>query len=160
MVDLNKSTWQFWEDYDEDGDYMIHRLVIKYPGQRYFTTINVTNMTELEVEAMREFFNMVVERALPGVRKLDAQAAEALERGDDVYARSYRAVPEIIRRERKQSAHGQGVPSRPDWPGEVDRRASVAGPSATDNIATDESVPDPAPGPVESPNDEAEGERL
>jgi hypothetical protein len=64
---------------------------------------NMTALTEEELEAWKTFVDMVYEKALPVVRERDRLAAEAMEQGDDSYARSFRRDPILIVRNPESS---------------------------------------------------------
>lgn len=89
------------------------RLVLRVPRARPII-MYLTSLTVAELDALQTFFNKAIDLARPIAAKLDAQAQQAFEEGDDSYSRIYRAVPEIVERQRKVGQHGTSVPSGPD----------------------------------------------
>jgi hypothetical protein len=71
--------------------------------------MNLTNLTEPELMALKELFDSAFEWALPVVKLRDKEANDAYEQGDDSYIRSYRAVPTVVYRKRPQFEYREGV---------------------------------------------------
>lgn len=66
---------------------------------RWLTTsgilVNLSNMSETELDTLKTFVNWAIEKARPSVKERDAAAREAETRGDYQYARSNRNDPRI-----------------------------------------------------------------
>jgi hypothetical protein len=66
---------------------------------RWLTTtgilVNLSSMTEPELDVFKQFLNWTIEKARPSIRERDAAAKEAESRGDYQFARSNRPDPRI-----------------------------------------------------------------
>ena len=71
--------------------------------------LDFTHLTGEELDAVKQFFEMVFQAAEPIVRARDKVAEDAFAAGDDSFSRSYRQVPQFIVRQRKDAEHGEGV---------------------------------------------------
>lgn len=74
--------------------------------------LNLTNLTLVELEALRTIVNLAFDLAEPVVKDRDKVAQDAKDSGDDSYARVYRQVPEFVVRPGKVLAYGEGVLGR------------------------------------------------
>lgn len=72
-------------------------------------TINLTALTEEELDAMQQFFDLLFQTARPVIRLRDKVAKDALAQGDDSHARVYRQAPQFVVRSREVIANAQGV---------------------------------------------------
>jgi hypothetical protein len=95
-----------------DPDLPPVKIEIRYPGRRNSVTFNLTGMTAQELEEFKKFWDYAFEKARPICESLDEKAKEAYDNGDDAYARLYRTIPRFIIRQRSESEHGTGIPSR------------------------------------------------
>jgi hypothetical protein len=116
------------------------RLYLPQPGRKA-VSYDLTALTEPELDAMEKFFALLFKKARPVVQQRDKVANDALERGDDSFARVYRDAPQFIVREGQVSSDGQGVYDRPeDAPGghapDSDSDSSVGG--SGDGVASGE----------------------
>jgi len=75
---------------------------------------NITALTLDELQKLREFFNLLFDLAEPVVRERDRIANEALEAGDDSFARSYREVPHFVVRGRPSGSDSQSIHNGPE----------------------------------------------
>lgn len=87
------------------------RLMFSRQGRRaqYF---NFSGLTESELSALRELFNMLFDLAEPIVHARDKAAEDAYESGDDSYERVYRRVPLFTVRKRIEPEYMQGLLER------------------------------------------------
>lgn len=77
---------------------------------RHSATIMLTNLTERELNEMKQLLDLAFEWARSVVQIRDREAREALEAsGDDVNPRNYRQVPQFVVRRRPVGEHGEGV---------------------------------------------------
>lgn len=93
--------------------------------------INMTSMTEEELDLVEKFFNDAIAEARPTIKNLDEQARRAWEDGRDLYVRSYKQDPVIHTRrgfilhsdrevrgtsddEREQHPHNSRLQERPN----------------------------------------------
>ena len=88
-----------------------HALVIRFFSGGY-RTIDVTALTEAEIDAIVEFFILVREEVLPIIRARDEVAREAFDRGDGSFTRSYRALPSVVVQQRASREHNQSLLQR------------------------------------------------
>jgi hypothetical protein len=72
-------------------------------------SLNLTSLTEPELDAMRTIINLAFDLALPVVRDRDKVAKDAQKAGDDSFARVYRQIPVLVIREGKVITYGEGV---------------------------------------------------
>lgn len=84
------------------------RILIPRPG-RAAVSLDLTHLTEQELDLLQEFFTLAFETARPVARHRDKDAQDAFARGDDSFSRIYRQVPRMVVRERKERTDGQGV---------------------------------------------------
>lgn len=96
----------------EDG--LNYVLLITIPGRRNPLVWNFSAMTTEELQATRQFFDHLFDLADPVVRERDKVADDAYSKGDDSYSRSYRQLPQLVIREREESADSQGLRSGPE----------------------------------------------
>lgn len=161
-LQANRHVFELFENEtmpDEDQDNPVgHRIAFMQAGRRGNSSIFLSALTTAELQAIREFFNRAFDMAEPVCREMDRRAQEAQERGDGVYARSYRAVPLLVVRESKQPPHYSSLPFGPDGvlevePGdELEFRRRWSGKRRED-------VPEPESGELVPEDNEAEGER-
>lgn len=84
------------------------------PGKVTDVTINLTNLTRPELDALRELFNTAFEWAETVVDQRDKEAQDAWDQGDDSHTRNYRPLPTVVYRKRPEREHSSGVRQRPD----------------------------------------------
>jgi hypothetical protein len=89
------------------------QLMMPRPGGRAIS-MNFSALTLAELEAIREFFNLLFDLATPVVKARDKVAQDAFDAGDDSYARIYRQVPQLIIRKGPVGQHRQGVHDGPE----------------------------------------------
>lgn len=97
---------------EEETDSNEHGPTVRLVLPRMFGApikYNITALTLDELMKLREFFNLLFDLAEPTVRERDRIAHEALEAGDDSFARVYRQVPQFIVRGRSGRANGKGI---------------------------------------------------
>lgn len=104
---------------DDQAGYTI-RLFFPTPGSSRNISWDLTGLTAEELIAMRQIFLDAFDWALPICRVRDKEAQDAFERGDDSYIRIYRAVPQLVYRNRPESEHSEGVQHRPEDVPQVD----------------------------------------
>lgn len=120
------------EDYRSEygRDVIIH---IPRPGKIPDVHINLTSFTTEELNALIEFFTKCFDMARPIVERRDQEAQDAWEAGDDSLVRHYRAVPQLVFRQRPVREHSEGVQQRPSGVsessggGDSDRRVRRTG---------------------------------
>lgn len=108
---IGQFTIMKYEPSEEDADAEYGPTVLLYiprPGGRDIS-FNLTALTKEELDAIEEFFNLLIAEARPVVADRDRIANEALEAGDDSHARVYRQVPQFIVRKRSKRQDNQGV---------------------------------------------------
>lgn len=98
----------------ESHDYVSHTLMIQAPNGGRPVTMNLTDMTLVELELLEQMIQRSINLARPECAAYDEIAKEAFENGDDTFLRHYRAIPELVVRERPPAKHGAGVQSGPD----------------------------------------------
>src|ERR1700738_2481536 len=74
-------------------------------GQRTMR-MTLTALTEDELIAMRTFLNRALALTQPIVQRLDTEAREAFDNGDDSHIRIYRPAAQLIIRERRKTKQG------------------------------------------------------
>jgi len=158
---VNRLTLQLFENWNQDPEVQnlpAHRIAFNYAGTRKYLTIFLTALTTAELDCVREFFNKAIDEARPHCEEMDRRAAEALERGDDVFARSYRALPQLVEREREQFRNRQSLRQRPEGVADVDgdELGSEDALSGHEPREFDEGVSKPSQGDVGTPDTEAE----
>jgi hypothetical protein len=89
-----------------------YRIAIPIPRLRKPLNLNLTALTEAELLAVKEFFDLAFSLALPVVRDRDRIAKEAWDAGDDSYPRVYRALPEFVVRGGKDGQHSSSLQVR------------------------------------------------
>lgn len=89
-------------DFKEIGETV--RLNIKHATGRTLT-INLTALTEQELQCVEEAIKFAIDRARPICRLRDKAAEDALAEGDDGYARSYRSVGQLVVRQEQEPPH-------------------------------------------------------
>jgi hypothetical protein len=106
------------EGHQEEDDEFItpesgptYRLIIDR-GSRRGVMLNLTGMTEPELDVSWEIIKMAFDLARPIVLERDKKAAEAYANGDDSFSRSYRPVPQFVVRERSFGPDDQSVLQR------------------------------------------------
>src|SRR6478609_4641970 len=77
-------------------------------------SINLTNMTAEELDAIRELLTTALDWAQPVVELRDKEAQDAQEQGDDSFSRLYRAVPTVVYRKRPQYEHDPSILGGPE----------------------------------------------
>lgn len=82
------------------------------PGKILDFAINLTNLTEPELNALEELFKTAFDWARPVVVQRDKEAENAWNDGDDSYTRSYRSLPTVVYRKRPGPEHGKSVRER------------------------------------------------
>jgi hypothetical protein len=82
--------------------------------------ISLTGMTVQELTAMRDFLELAINTAMPISQMRDEEAENAFQRGDDTWARHYRAPAQFIVRERAQREHSERIRLGPEGVSEVD----------------------------------------
>lgn len=86
----------------DDGVSFGPRVGIYFPprdnGLRYGFGIEVSDFTELELNAFEEFIHNVIELARPITQLRDQRTREGYAQGSDDYARLYRSPPEVVTR--------------------------------------------------------------
>lgn len=83
-------------DEGELGD--TYRLMISTTSGRPYT-LNLTAMTEQELDAFEGLITLALRAVRPIVRDRDREAAQRYANGDDSFTRSYRQLPQFIIRE-------------------------------------------------------------
>lgn len=78
-----------------------------------FINVNLSAMTEVELDATQAILARAIETARPIVQHRDRHAREAYENGDPSFARNYRAAPTLYARARQKRTDDQGVFVRP-----------------------------------------------
>jgi hypothetical protein len=84
-------------------------LYIPRPGTQSPLSLNMTALTSEELQAMREFFELLFTEVEPVIADRDRIANDALAKGDDSYARVYRQVPQFIVRQRPERTDSPSV---------------------------------------------------
>lgn len=84
------------------------------PGKQPNVSINLTNLTLPELDALKDIFDSAFEWARPVVERRDKEAQDAWDSGDDSHSRNYRPIPQLVYRKRPGGEHGQGVQQRPE----------------------------------------------
>src|ERR1700752_5336389 len=90
---INRHIFELFENEapEEEDTPPGHRIVFMQAGRSGNLSVLLPALTTAELQAMRKFFNDAFDMAEPVCREMDRRAQEAQERGDGVYARSYRA---------------------------------------------------------------------
>lgn len=113
-TNLGKVILKAFQNNDMQGEEGLNcNLIIKFFNGG-FRTIDLTALTEAEVNALGEFAQFVFDTIIPTIRRRDEVAREAFGNGDRSFARSYRAVPKIVIAERPPGEHGEVVLQRPE----------------------------------------------
>lgn len=99
------------EDKGSGPDVVIHH---PRPGKMPDLAIKLSILTEAELDALEELFMSAFAWARPVVKQRDKEAADAWERGDDSYTRSYRQLPTVVYRKRALAEYRESVSERPD----------------------------------------------
>ena len=90
------------------------RLLITKNKRARPTTLDLTMLSEQELECLKKAFDLAFEEAKPVCRLRDQEAAKRHAEGDDSNHRIYRPVPQFIVRERPISKHAESLRDRPD----------------------------------------------
>ena len=116
-------------------------------GQRL--TFDVTSLTLAELEALKNFFGLMWELAEPIIRRRDEVAKDEQEKGNDAFVRIYRAVPQLVIRDRIVEAHKQGIlngfedaTGADERTGDSSTTARDSGPSLAEQVSEDRSSQD------------------
>jgi hypothetical protein len=88
---------QLWKE--EEG--LVTLLGIRTGSKGTGVVIDLTHLTEAELDALKEFVIEAIERSRPSVQKRDATAREAEANGDYSFERSNRANPKLVIQPRK-----------------------------------------------------------
>lgn len=107
MANLNYTILVGDEDATEVGTDVV--LFRPMPGRVPSHSLNLTNLTEPELDALEQLFKDAFEWARPVVQRRDKEARDAWDQGDDSHVRNYRAAPTVVYRKRPVSQHGEGV---------------------------------------------------
>lgn len=89
--------------------YPTHKIELRTP-QRRILNFELTAMTADEVRALKAFYNLCFDKAIPVCEMLDKDAEEAFARGDDSYARLYRPEAQVFTRITKEDGTRVAVP--------------------------------------------------
>lgn len=96
----------------ESGDDLILGTgIIAHSGG---SMLNLTKLTEAELEAIKQVIDQAFALALPVIRQRDEEANAAFTEGDDSFDRIYRAVPKLVFREGAVKAYLESVHERPE----------------------------------------------
>jgi hypothetical protein len=83
----------------------LDRVTLTFTKNGRHLSIDLTNLTHQELQALQTVIGMAIEIALPVCEELDDRAQKAKAKGDDTDSRLYRAVSKIHVRERPQREH-------------------------------------------------------
>lgn len=97
-------------DYGESG--CNHSLILHFATGGY-RTFDLTALRVEELEAIREFLEYTYQKIKPILELRDEEARVAQDEGDGSYRRNYRAIPQLVVRERTPRDHSAGVRERP-----------------------------------------------
>lgn len=89
-----------------------HILTFVHPNRRPLA-VNLTGLTEEELNAVQMFLNRAFEQARPIIQERDKVADDAFDQGDDSFVRNYRRPPELVVRTRKVRSNSEGVHDGP-----------------------------------------------
>lgn len=84
------------------------RLLLSFQSGGW-KTVDMTAITEEELNKLTEFFALVREAVLPVIKKRDEVAEHAFSEGDGSFGRSYRTLPQLVVRERPPFYDAEGV---------------------------------------------------
>lgn len=133
-------------DQGEQGDTL--RLMISTTSGRPYT-LNITAMTEEELEAFEGIITLALRMARPIILDRDREAKERYANGDDSYSRSYRQLPQFIIRQGSFGPDDQSLfvgfehaLAGPESERDIPRTVRADGPGLADEVSQDSSTQD------------------
>jgi hypothetical protein len=85
------------------------RLMIKKINYSRAITLDLSMLTEAELDALEKLFKLAFDEARPSCRLRDQEAQRSYAEGDDSNNRNYRPVPQFVVRERPSRKHKESI---------------------------------------------------